>query len=105
MPTFLVKAAEARVMLFERREGVQGVGNPAQEALRDGGQQQRIALIVHTDDQCLSGSEGIGELILPHQSAYRGQFGVDRIHGDLRKKRADRLRSTLDFTATHRRRL
>ena len=97
-PALLVKTAEARMMPLQGFERAQRIGDPAQIALGDGHEQQRIAVVGCAGEQRPARRQRLGELALSEQRARprrfgskRGwrRFGVGMIHEGA-KKRADK---------------
>ena|SRR5438309_4462046 len=66
---FLVQTAEAWMVPFEGREGLQRIGNPSEEALRDGREEQRLALPGRALEQGARGDQQLLEAVLPQQLA------------------------------------
>ena len=92
----LVEAAEAWVMLLECRKRAQRLRKTAEEALRDGDAQQRVALARGCRQQRCARLQHCGELALPQQYPQPrylgsrrggGSRGVCGIHGRKREKK------------------
>jgi hypothetical protein len=75
MSALLMKATETRMIPLEIGEHLEGVGDAAEIALRDGCEQQRIPLLRRANKQRLSGRERRRELPLPEQCPYPREFG------------------------------
>jgi hypothetical protein len=89
-----MQSAEARVMLFESRQSVQGVGYPAREPLRDRRQQQCLALLRRPGQQRSSGGKGTGELVAPQKKKGWTQL---KVHPDFTAMSPRRLERRSGF--------
>ena len=78
MPTLLVEATEAWLMLCKRGECVQCLGDAAQEALGNGHEQQRIPLTGRCSKNLLACGQRFGKFPLPDQPPDANQFGRKR---------------------------
>ena len=71
-PAFLMQAAEARMVLLERRERLEGGRDLPQVALRDGLAQERLPLPRGLLQHGRHRREHLGKAALPEQFAQRG---------------------------------